>query len=76
MSIFRKLSNDPKTGESTINGQPASKDAVRELMHQNGYWDGGEFILELNGVAVGLQPANEAAQNVVNTVNKRRGLFG
>lgn len=36
-----KLSNDPKTGEPTIDGKPASKKEVRRILHQEGEWFGG-----------------------------------
>lgn len=77
MSRFTKLSNDPHTGEPTINGQPASKQAVRDLLRQNGQWEGGEFItVDIGGTEVGLQPANAAAKTVVTAMRTKRGLFG
>lgn len=73
MSIFRrtrKLSNDPDTGQSTINGQPASNEEVSNLMHQNGFWDAGEFIVEEE------QPAEPPTRTTIAARHTRRGLFG
>lgn len=37
------LSDDADTGQPLIDGQPATPEQVRELLHSGGYWWGGEY---------------------------------
>lgn len=38
------LSTDPATGQPLINGQPATPEQVREVLHEAGYWYEGEYV--------------------------------
>lgn len=76
MSIFTKLTSDPN-GNMLVNGEVATREQVRAVLESGGSWNGGEFITyQLGGETVTLQPANGAAQQVVNGMRQRRGLFG
>lgn len=45
MQPFTRLSDDPATGHPTIDGVPATPEQVRKILHEDGEWDSGEFIV-------------------------------
>lgn len=76
MSIFTKLTSDAN-GNMLVNDKVATREQVRAVLESGGSWNGGEFITcELGSETVTLQPANDAARDVVNGMRQKRGLFG